>query len=493
MSDPLPSSMGVPNEMLLGKLDYSLPADAKSYSVKIQPSNISQVQVAGIQLGTATTAAILDGLQFTSQNVIFDIPCGQTPSTFLDNRFSTLNFRMNITVTNAGTTSTAANGYLRSHANAFFDRMYLVSGNGQTLEDISEYGLVNDTLINLQQSNSVRKGTALQYGFSTADAISQGVPLALFGGRSMTATDNETHSFSVPILSSVIGCTANSFLNIGRTSKLQLVFQTAPILPFSINQAVQAANSVGATFTVTLSDFSLSLEYIDVGMQALQMIDQTLVNNKAYIHGVTYRTAAATLNATSGAVSILAGIRASSVKSLFTRFYENNSNGIINSANNKYDSKNPLLTGISYNIGGLRFPQNPINPLINPSQAFRELQMAIGSFNSSQFTSAIIPAQYCKLSTGGTAQGLNLGSTQAYEWNTTNSQDSQSLFIFGEDLEIVAKRGLLSGLNCTSAPVFVDLTIASPGPINTHTVYTIAMVDSILIHDVVTGDIYTRI
>ena len=54
MSDPLPSSMGVPNEMLLGKLDYSLPADAKSYSVKIQPSNISQVQVAGIKLGYRT-------------------------------------------------------------------------------------------------------------------------------------------------------------------------------------------------------------------------------------------------------------------------------------------------------------------------------------------------------------------------------------------------------------------------------------------------------
>ena len=487
MSDPLPSSMGVPNEMLLGKLDYSLPADAKSYSVKIQPSNISQVQVAGIKLGAATAVANLDGLQFTSQNIIFDIPCGQTPSTFLDNRFSTLNFRMNIAVTNAGTTSTASFGYLRSHANAFFDRMYLVSGNGSTLEDIAEYGLVNDTLINLQQSNSVRRGTALQYGFNP-DNLSQGVPLALFSAtganasRAILATDNETHSFSVPILSSVIGCTANSFLNIGRTSKLQLVFQTAPILPFSLFQLAQAAGSVGATFTVTLSDFSLGLEYIDVGMQALQMIDQTLVNNKAYIHGVTYRTAAAILNATAGSTSILAGIRASSVKSIFTRFYENNSaTGTINSPNNKYDSKCPLLTGISYNIGGLRFPQNPINPLMNPSQAFRELQMAIGSFNSSQFTSAIIPSQYCKLSTGGTDQGVNVGSNQAYEWSLGTSVVAQSLFIFGEDLEIVAKRGLLSGLNCTSAPVFVDLTIASPGPTNTHTVYTIAMVDSILI------------
>ena len=171
----------------------------------------------------------------------------------------------------------------------------------------------------------------------------QGVPLALFSGRTILATDSETHSFNVPILSSVIGCTANSFLNIGSTSKLQLVFQTSPILPFSINQVAQVANSIGATFTVTLSDFSLSLEYIDVGMQALQMIDQTLVNNKAYIHGVTYRAAAATLNATSGAVSILAGIRASSIKSLFTRFYENNSNGTINSANNKYDPSPPLV------------------------------------------------------------------------------------------------------------------------------------------------------
>ena len=40
----LPSSVGLPNEMMLGHLDYSISPDAKSFSVKVQPSNLSQIQ-----------------------------------------------------------------------------------------------------------------------------------------------------------------------------------------------------------------------------------------------------------------------------------------------------------------------------------------------------------------------------------------------------------------------------------------------------------------
>ena len=31
----LPSSVGLPQEMMLGNLDYSIPPDAKSYSLKV--------------------------------------------------------------------------------------------------------------------------------------------------------------------------------------------------------------------------------------------------------------------------------------------------------------------------------------------------------------------------------------------------------------------------------------------------------------------------
>ena len=50
----------------------------------------------------------------------------------------------------------------------------------------------------------------------------------------------------------------------------------------------------------------------------------------------------------------------------------------------------------------------------------------------------------------------NLISISCYFTVTALSQ-----FIFGECLEVCARRGLLSGLNCTSAPIFLELNIAT--------------------------------
>jgi len=61
-----------------------------------------------------------------------------------------------------------------------------------------------------------------------------------------------------------------------------------------------------------------------------------------------------------------------------------------------------------------------------------------------------------------------------------------------ECLEVCARRGLLSGLNCTSAPVFVEMNLAA-APTNSHTMYVQAMIDQVLIHDVRSGDIQVRV
>ena len=118
--------------------------------------------------------------------------------------------------------------------------------------------------------------------------------------------------------------------------------------------------------------------------------------------------------------------------------------------------------------------------------------MAISSFNNSQFQSCIVPTQYCKLTAGGILQSLTTGGSQEYNWNLGSSLASQSQFIFGENVEVVARRGLLSGLNCTSAPTFVEMNTAS-APSNSHALYCIAMLDQVLIHDVKSGDFSVRI
>jgi len=428
--------------------------------------------------------------QFTSQTIYFDLPAGASPSTFLDNRFTTLSFRANVSITTGVTAASITSAFQRSGGYSWFDRMYITAQNGNIVEDVTEFGLVNDLMVATQLNPATRDSLAVQYGFLSdpAATVSQGHQwTTIVGGALNTAT--ETYSYSIPLASSLVGVTADRFFNIGRTNKLQIALQTATELPISILCSATAA--IAGAMTVTLSDFAIQCNYVDVGPSALAMIDATLPDKKAYIHGTTYKTSSISMPAVAGSQSLLAGIRGSSIKSLFARFQDGGAQSTTNSINGKYDSKNPLLNSINFNIGGQRIPSNPVNPLLQPSRAFRALQMASGSFNNAQFQSAMIPAQYCKLSAGGTAQAATVGGTQAYYWNLGSVQTGLCQFIYGEDLEVVARRGLMSGLNCNSAPVFVEFNAAT-APTNAQVLYVHALGDVVYIHDVMTGDVQVR-
>jgi hypothetical protein len=316
-----------------------------------------------------------------------------------------------------------------------------------TLEDHSSSVTSVCMSINLQMSNSTRDGLGAAYGFSSSSSLgSQGV----------------------------LGVCADKFLNIGRTSKLQLVLQTTGTTPISVKTGTVTK---AATFKVTLSDFTLQCAYVDIGARALAMLDQSLVDGKSYIHGLTYRTSTNTLPSTSDAISLLAGLRGSSVKSLFARF-QDNALTTAGSINGKYDSKMPMCSQLGFNIGGSRYPPIPIPALLQAALCFRELQSAVGSFNSTDYSFASPTLAYCKLSAGGTAQGLGITS-QDYNWSLASDPVTQALFIFGTNTEVGARRGVLSGLNCNATPIFVEMTIAT-APTNSHNVFVIAQLDQIL-------------
>ena len=486
----IPSPIGLPQELKLGEVDYSLPADARSYQVNVQPSNVSSVAQTGISLICAASSAPTTLPQFNSQTIYFDLPAGNSPSTFIDNRFTTLSFRANVSITTAVTAASITSAFQRSGGYSWFDRMYITAQNGNIVEDITEFGLVNDLVVATQLDPATRDSLAVQYGFlsDAASITAQGHQwTTIVGGAAVTAT--ETYSYSIPLMSSLVGVTADRFFNIGRTNKLQIALQTASELPISILCSATAA-AAGA-MTVTLSDFAIQCQYVDVGPQALAMLDATLPDKKAYIHGTTYKTSSITFPAVAGAQSLLAGIRGSSIKSLFARFNDLGTQNTTNSINGKYDSKLPMINSINFNVGGQRLPSNPVNPLLNPSRAFRALQMASGAFNNSQFQSCMPPTQYCKLAAGGTAQGATVGASQAFFWNLGSAQTGLCQFIYGEDLEVVARRGLMSGMNCNSAPVFVEFNVAT-APTNSQNLYVHALGDVVYIHDVVTGDVQVR-
>ena len=486
----IPSPIGLPQELKLGEVDFSLPADARSYQVNVQPSNQPSVTQTSISVISAAAGPPTTTPQFSSQTLYFDLPAGSSPSTFIDNRFTTISFRANLSVTTAFVGAFAQTGYQRSGGYSWIDRMYITAQNGNIVEDVTEYGLVNDLMVATQLNPATRDSLAVQYGFLSdpAATVSQGHQWTAIT-QTAAATATETYSYSMPLMSSLVGVTADRFFNIGRTNKLQIAIQTCSELPISITNA--GAITAGA-FTVVLSDFAIQCQYVDIGPSALAMVDATLPDRKAYIHGTTYKTSSISMPATAGSQSLLAGIRGSSIKSLFARFQDMGAVSTTNSSNGKYDSKNPNLNSINFNVGGQRLPNNPVNPLLQPSRAFRALQMASGAFNNSAFQSSMIPAQYCKLSAGGTAQGATVGATQAYFWNLGSVNSALCQFIYGEDLEVVARRGLMSGLNCNSAPVFVEFN-AAVAPTNAQTLYVHALSDVVYIHDVMTGDVQVRL
>jgi hypothetical protein len=53
----IPSVVGIPAEMKLGNVDFSLPPDARSYSVKVASSNLATITSPPISLISAGAGA----------------------------------------------------------------------------------------------------------------------------------------------------------------------------------------------------------------------------------------------------------------------------------------------------------------------------------------------------------------------------------------------------------------------------------------------------
>jgi hypothetical protein len=241
----------------------------------------------------------------------------------------------------------------------------------------------------------------------------------------------------------------------------------------------------------------VNLVYVTLPPAATQMIESSLSDGKYYLQGNQYRVSASTISAgVAGFNSILAGVRGSSVKSIFFSFHELLA---ARSHYGKYDSKNPIASQLAFNANSVRYPALPIEGLLHPARVMTDLQRAIGSFNSGQLKCSALPTRFCRLSTGGTDRSLTANAnTQDYYYTVqaaivgAGEPNGQSSFFFGQDLEDVNAEGILSGLNLNSASSFLELTIASPVT-NAHTVYAIACCDSIVVVDARTGAMDVRV
>ena len=476
----LPTHVALPAELSIANVDPIVPPEAKSNSIKVYAINNPSVSTS---FATGTTTSInLGDIPFLNQEILFDLPCSQGKSTFLDTRLSTISFRATYAYgTVPATPLQISSANLRSSAYAYFDQLRVISQSGGILENIPEYGLTMDTLLQNQMSSSDRLGLGVSHGFSSTNL---GHTIGITGTPG--SNTSFTYSYSVPLVSAVLGVTADKFFPIGLVKKMMLSLTTASILPVTIVSA--GAGSGSSPVTVTLSDFVLQLETINIGDAAANQIFSTLHDGKMYLHGQSYKTTTSQIPATTaGAITLPIGLSGSSVRSLFARFAESGTANTTNSSHGKFSSANPLLNSYGWQISGLQVPSSLYNPLLYPSQCFRSLQMAMGNFNSTQFKSYLPPNYYCKVA-AGTFNGQ--GTTADSNWSQGSVATSQASFFLGENIETIAKRGMLSGRDLTFQKLNLVLSTAS-GPTNTITVYVHALLDVVTIVDIQSGETVT--
>lgn len=479
------SNVAFPRE-LSKEVSYQVPPDVQSYTVRVAPSNVQQVQSTTQTLTASSTLQLLGN----SQNVNFDIPAGQSKSVFIDPRFSTLTFRVNYEVVSAGSSAVVTNALLRSNAMAHFDRMFIESQSGVLLDDVNNIGLVSDTDLQLSVDVAQRDGYALMYGLrnegATANSLNSNQGHNIVGVDNTTVTaGNNYYSYSVPLLNSLIGVHANKMFQIGATNRLRLTLVTAANLPITM---VTSTATTAATFRVTIDNIALNLQYIDVGMEGLKMLGKT--GGVQYYNGITNRVSSTTVPAsTSGTLSLLSGLKGSSVRSIITRFNET-ALSTAGSVNGIYDSKMPQATSINYNINGLRVPSNPTDLLRNPAYAFSCLQHANANFKNGEFRSGIVPSQYAIYIAGGSLPSDTDRVVSGA--GTSSSALNLASFMFGENLEKIAKEGILSGMNLNAGQTFLEMNISNPNT-NAYTCYFIARQDIIYIHDLDSGEISVRL
>jgi hypothetical protein len=486
------STIGFPKE-LMNEIDYTLPSSMSSYAVKVVPSNLSQVQSPTASLPTAAGTYQVNG---SSSNIIFDIPAGQSKDVFIDPRFSTLSFRVNYEITNSPAGVTIANCQLRGGAMSHFTRTYTQSQSGVILDDVNSLEVVHDMLVQTEINVASRDVLACMYGFEYerpgSDAsgnvsYNQGHKIAGINNVAVTTATSKYYSYCMPLLNSLIGKGASKMFQIGATSKLQVVLQSNPIIPLTFVTTGTATTAVN--FRITIDNISLNLQYVQLGDPAMKLLNKTGLQ---YYSGITYRTSTSTIpSSTSGAISLLTGLRGSSVRALFARFTESATLSTSGCINYNLDSKAPAATSIAWNINGVLVPSNPSNIVYNPAQVFAQTQQAIGSFNNYEFKSGLVPSKYfVYLPTSNT---FPTDSDQVFTAAGNASEViNQAQFLYGYSLEKVAKAGILDGMNINSGSTFLNMNWVVNNT-NAVTAFFIAKMDVLYILDTNDGSIQVRL
>jgi len=441
----------------------SLPMEARSYSSSQSPNGITSV--VGVALPTtiftAGSAATLANVQFSAQQLSFDIPCGQSNSTFLDCASTSLTFTLQWVVGTASATSVQpCTINLISSAASFIDTLQ-VYANNVPIESISNYGQLQNLALSCLVNSAERTGSV---GFMGTDYNP-----SQFSGINLphAATGTYRFNFSIPLMS-IIGQNniGGRYLPVGMLQNLQLFLQTPALLP------VVAYATTGATITTqpvisapSLDSFFLNTKLVDLGASSVPLLMSSLKGGKLYIKSSTWLNSNIAIpNGTSGVSTYLLQLRASSIKSLF---WYSAQGPATTTPNGVYDATNigsNLREQIT--IGGQNYPNKEMNPSQAPSWVMWNLMSAWGYGDSMKNFGGIINAYAFNSTLPSVAAGADSALVVPAAAGTrpvASGSDATAAALVnylgcafrGVDLEKAGRSALYQGVNSRATPPYL--------------------------------------
>jgi hypothetical protein len=393
-------------------------------------------------------------------------------NTFIDTKNSYLRF----TINNNNATATAPANSLNCDRSAacVFDRLEIFHGSNR-LESIQQYNVLSCLLLDVQ--SSVGKLIGADCGLGTGGDAGR-------LGCAINATKRRT--FTMPIISGIIGSQNEKFLNCSMADDLRVEFTLANQVQ---GMVAYTATSGTVLNTWTVSGVSLELSVIELSDTGMNMLQQAGIsfNDNIYSHISSWQNYLTSLS--TGAVgpqSQLLSSKFASLKALVTlpRRNVDIANQIAYSTSARFC---PSFASVNYKIGMSNVPQQDIE--LNGSntggyaEAWSELMKIFHPLSSTDCAGAISAAHFnvCDSTSGTGDSNIVTTITTAVDTQAEGASTAGAAFACGVDLEQIHRSDvIISGTSTLNSNCFfecyIDTALTTP-----YTLSHFALYDGILV------------
>lgn len=317
---------------------------------------------------------------------------------------------------------------------------------GQVLESIQNYGVLCNTLLDLQvDSLAAMNAGSVNLGCDTSttqNILKSGVTIAATtnaggaGGSSSATAPGAVLDLALPLaLSGVLGPGCSKYLPLSKINDLRL--------ELTIEAATQAVVQATGTATFTLNNVQLILTYVDVDPVVASQVEQA-VGGRYIISTESWRNYTSILAANRTSDSVLIPARYSSLRTLL-HTVRDSANATdqtkywLSARSNPFYSTTNVPSSIQYAIGSSLIPQTPVKYVsemyMNTQQAFHQLG-SIQAGSRINYTNWTQPSYY--------------GATSGFMGTFAFAQNFDSFLNKSDSLTV--------GMNTINSPTFLQIT-----------------------------------